>query len=303
MGNTLSMTFGLPVQTAMGNSNAYSIAAAAAQHHMEQQPQQFPFQTASDNNNLASNTAQPSEKGAELLAQVVTTVIKALMEPQASPTSKRVDQEAITAPQQSDVPAPTSNGDESLPSSEIDRVLAGYGENQEPDTGNTSAALQQQSSANTQAAQQLTTRPLPTSVSSTTLEKRHRLGDMAKNYADRTPGTGQCGTGVREILNAFDPSLNIQSMSSYSTNGLPSAEFMVTPLDRSDKFRQIDYKPGDIAPRGTVFVCGPKKNKASENAEYGHTAIAMGDGWEATDGYQRSQHDKYEWVVAYEYIG
>lgn len=297
------MTLGLPVQTAMGNSNAYSIAAAAAQHHMEQQPQQFPFQTASDNNNLASNTAQPSEKGAEILAQVVTTVIKALMEPQASPTSKRGDQEAIKAPQQSDVPAPTSNGDEPLPSPEIDRVLAGYGENQEPNTDNTSTALQQQPSVNTQAVQQLTTRPLPISVSSTTLEKRNRLGDMAKNYADRTPGTGQCGTGVREILNAFDPSLNIQSMSSYSTNGLPSAEFMVTPLDRSNKFRQIDYKPGDIAPRGTVFVCGPKKNKASENAEYGHTAIAMGDGWEATDGYQRSQHDKYEWVVAYEYIG
>lgn len=298
------MTFGLPVQTAMGNSNAYSIAAAAAQHHMEQQPQQFPFQTASDNNNLASNTAQPSEKGAEILAQVVTTVIKALMEPQASPTSKRGDQEAITPPQQSDSPAPSASiGDEPLPSSEIDRVLAGYGENPDPDTGNTSAALQQQPSANTQAVQQLTTRPLPTSVSSTTLEKRNRLGNMAKNYADRTPGTGQCGTGVREILNAFDPSLNIQSMSSYSTNGLPSAEFMVTPLDRSNKFRQIDYKPGDIAPRGTVFVCGPKKNKASENAEYGHTAIAMGDGWEATDSYQRSQHDKYEWVVAYEYIG
>jgi peptidoglycan hydrolase-like protein with peptidoglycan-binding domain len=128
-------------------------------------------------------------------------------------------------------------------------------------------------------------RPIPADASSTTtgperVEGRslagtafgNRIGDAAERAARQLNSVGRCALGVNNALESL------------GVMGRGHAYQKAEQLEGNPRFREVQLSSADLPnlPRGAVIVWGRSSAKP-----YGHVAVALGDGREASDHIQR----------------
>jgi peptidoglycan hydrolase-like protein with peptidoglycan-binding domain/LysM repeat protein len=100
----------------------------------------------------------------------------------------------------------------------------------------------------------------------------NRLGDAAERSARQLNSVGRCALGVNNALESL------------GVSGRGHAYQKAEQLERNPRFREVNLSASDLPnlPRGAVIVWGRSSAKP-----YGHVAVALGDGREASDHIQR----------------
>jgi peptidoglycan hydrolase-like protein with peptidoglycan-binding domain len=100
----------------------------------------------------------------------------------------------------------------------------------------------------------------------------NRVGDAAERAARQLNSVGRCALGVNNALESL------------GVMGRGHAYQKAEQLERNPRFREVNLSASDLPnlPRGAVIVWGRSASKP-----YGHVAVALGDGREASDHIQR----------------
>jgi peptidoglycan hydrolase-like protein with peptidoglycan-binding domain len=100
----------------------------------------------------------------------------------------------------------------------------------------------------------------------------NQIGDAAERAARQLNSVGRCALGVNNALESL------------GVRGRGHAYQKAEQLERNPRFREVNIAASDLPnlPRGAVIVWGRSGAKP-----YGHVAVALGDGREASDHIQR----------------